>query len=117
VARIVPEYQKAAPSSHTQSKPIVPKAAARSSGIISVPLPQKPPLEGSQSLKEALAQALGKKEESKPSGNTQSKPVHAVDLKATLHAVAPKAEAAPKLPEDELRSMLAVDESLDNEQS
>jgi energy-coupling factor transporter ATP-binding protein EcfA2 len=103
VAKIIPEYQKAAPSSRPQSKPIKPQT------------PQKPPLAGSQSLKEALAQALGKKPQNEPSGNVQGKPVHAVDLKATLHAVAPKAEAAAKLPEDELRSMLAVDESLDNE--
>jgi hypothetical protein len=117
VAKIIPEYQKAAPSSRTPNKPTVPQT------------PQKPPLEGSQSLKEALAQALGKKPQNEPPGNVQGKPVHAVDLKATLHAVAPKAEApldeargkqalaAAKLPEDELRSMLAVDESLDNEQS
>jgi hypothetical protein len=103
VAKIIPEYQKTTASSRTPDKPIIPQVA------------QKPPLEGSQSLKEALAQALGKKPQNEPSSKAQGKPVHAVDLKATLNTVAPKAGAAAKLPEDELRSMLAVDESLDNE--
>ncbi|MGC9602310.1 MAG: type IV secretion system DNA-binding domain-containing protein [Minisyncoccia bacterium] len=119
VARIIPEYQKAAPSSRAPNKPIQSQAAARSG--ISVSLPPKPPLEGSQSLKEALAQALGKKPQNdKPRPQSGiNVPLHTPDLKATLHAVAPKAEAkapaAAKLPEDELRSMLAVDEGLDNE--
>jgi hypothetical protein len=68
-----------------------------------------PPLEGAKSLREALAKVTGKP--------YTPPPVHAHDLKATLQSVAPKAEA-PKpahkpaeLPEDVLRSMLAVDET------
>ncbi len=77
--------------------------------------PDQPPLGGAKSLREALAQVTGQK--------FTPPPVHAPDLKETLHTVAPKAEApAPAkrveaeakpagLPEDVLRSMLAVDET------
>jgi len=67
-------------------------------------VPDRPPLEGAKSLRDALAQATGKK--------IEPPPVHARDLKETLHTVAPKAEAKPVgLPEDVIRSMLAVDPS------
>jgi energy-coupling factor transporter ATP-binding protein EcfA2 len=127
VARIVPTYRKEVPSDVSQMRepprpPIAPRARPQE--------PAKPPLEGSQSLKEALAQALGNN--ATPTPIAPKEPIiHAPDLKATLHSIAPKAEApldeargkpAPhpprsiaELPEDELRSMLAVDESLDNE--
>ena len=111
MAKVIPAYRKTTPST-PKSRPAE---------------PQRPPLEGSQSLKDALAQALGAKPANKPETPKQPQ-VHAPDLKSTLHTVAPKAEAsAPyvppphpprtmaELPEDELRSMLAVDESLDNE--
>ncbi len=67
-----------------------------------------PPLEGARSLREALAKVTGNK--------APIVPVHALDLKETLHTVAPKAEAPQpnkpaELPEDVLRSMLAVDET------
>jgi hypothetical protein len=80
------------------------------------PVQSKPPLSGAKSLREALAQVTGEKAN-----------VHAPDLKETLRTVVPRAEVPPKsepiphpqsiaeLPADELRSMLAVDESWDNE--
>ncbi|HEY5383401.1 MAG TPA: type IV secretion system DNA-binding domain-containing protein [Candidatus Paceibacterota bacterium] len=145
VARVVPTYRKEVPKDVSQMRepprpPIAPRTLHPeprvpqrdvSKGTLTPPsgaVPLKPPLEGSQSLKEALAQALGKK----PLDETRAKepaPLHAPDLKDTLHSIAPKAEAAShsdavplhpprsmaELPEDELRSMLAVDESLDNE--
>lgn len=80
-----------------------------------------PPLDGARSLREALTKVTGQK--------FTPAPQHASDLKETLHTVAPTAEAKPTqksvepqnseggtqpkavgLPEDVLRSMLAVDE-------
>lgn len=81
---------------HTPKAPQTPQA------------PEKPPLSGAKSLREALELATHKK--------IEPPPVHARDLKQTLHTIAPKAEAHPKpppaggLPEDVIRSMLAVDE-------
>jgi hypothetical protein len=87
--------------------------------------PPAPPLEGARSLREALAQVTGKviaadRSVPPPQPNVP-KVEHAPDLKETLRTVAPQAEAptkpaheAPKpvgLPEDVLRSMLAVDET------
>jgi hypothetical protein len=79
--------------------------------------PPTPPLEGARSLREALAQITGK---NPPAGaapaahaprHAAATTVHAPDLKETLRTVAPKAEAKPaELPEEVLRSMLAVDE-------
>ena len=82
------------------------------------PPASKPPLSGSKSLREALAQVTGEKPR-----------VHAPDLKEVLHTLAPESEASaqkvsPKspnsmgeLPADELRSMLSVDEALDDEEA
>ncbi|HYF13241.1 MAG TPA: type IV secretion system DNA-binding domain-containing protein [Candidatus Paceibacterota bacterium] len=65
-----------------------------------------PPLDGAKSLREALSQVTGQK--------FTPTPVHAPDLKDTLHSVAPQAQATPhkpaELPEKVLREMLAVDE-------
>jgi hypothetical protein len=75
-----------------------------------VAVPQKPPLAGSTSLRDALAQAQA---------NASPAPaprIHAPDLKSTLHTLAPQAEARPvpaRLPEDEIRSMLDVDDEFD----
>jgi hypothetical protein len=68
--------------------------------------PERPALGGSKSLREALAQVTGHKPPA----------THARALKETLHAVAPHAEASSNgtgLPEDVIRSMLAVDPSID----
>ncbi|MDE1925522.1 MAG: hypothetical protein KGH79_05135, partial [Patescibacteria group bacterium] len=85
----------------------------------SKPSADKPPLPGAKSLREALAQVTGEKPQ-----------VHAPDLKETLRTVAPQApapaEPAPRaplshphtiaeLPPEELRSMLSVDETWDDE--
>ncbi len=152
VAKVVPAYRKevpevrkeihaapsatpkahvARPAKHAPRAPITPASATRSD--VSVPLPPRPALDGSQSLKDALAQALGHKPVlTPPAQETPPEPavvtIHAPDLKSVLHTVAPQAEAPAatrpephpprsmaELPEDELRSMLAVDESLDNE--
>jgi hypothetical protein len=72
------------------------------------PQQRAPALEGAHSLREALQMATGKKVE---------RPEHAPDLKQTLNKVVEevkKSPAAPEpsgLPEDVLRSMLAVDET------
>ena len=70
------------------------------------PQAERPALGGAKSLREALEQATGHKAE---------KPGHAPDLKDTLSRVAstpaPKKEdASGGLSEQELRTMLAVDE-------
>ncbi len=93
--------------------------------------PAKPPLSGATSLRDALAlaQAHAKNpaQETGPKSETafpQPVPaparVHAPDLKDTLHAIAPKAEnthaARPvpaQLPEEEIRSMLDVDDEIE----
>jgi hypothetical protein len=77
--------------------------------------PPPPPLEGAQSLREALAQVTGQRFAPASSPQpTQTKGTHAPDLKETLHTVAPKAQVQPskpaELPEEVLREMLAVDE-------
>jgi hypothetical protein len=84
-------------------------------------VPPPPPLEGSQSLRDALAQITGKPAAPaapQPAEPPQQKGVHAPDLRATLHNLAPKAEAsAPKpaeLPEAVMREMLAVDAEEEN---
>jgi hypothetical protein len=84
-------------------------------------VPPPPPLEGSQSLRDALAQITGKPAAQvapQPAEPPQQKGVHAPDLRATLHNLAPKAEAAaPKpaeLPEAVMREMLAVDAEEEN---
>ena len=100
--------------------------------------PEKPPLGGATSLREALAQVAAHKTGA-PVSTAPKPPAQKVtyisELKEVLHVVAPKAEApkteaepaaapqtAPKaeqkpagLPEDVLRSMLAVDEMGENE--
>jgi hypothetical protein len=96
------------PLSKPVPKPYVPK-----------PAPEKPPLEGATSLRDALAKAQARG--AAPSaGETHATPaptprVHAPDLKATLHDIAPKAEkqAPVGLPEDEIRSMLDVDDDIE----
>lgn len=67
--------------------------------------PQKPPLQGPKSLREALAQVTG----TKP-------PVHAPDLRETLQKLspAPQKEKAPnEIPPEILRDMLSVEEPRD----
>ncbi len=76
--------------------------------------PPPPPLEGAQSLREALAKVTGRPA-TPPSPSGTPKAVHAPDLKETLHTLAPKAQAPEahkpaELPEEVLREMLAVDE-------
>jgi len=74
------------------------------------PIVTKPPLQGATSLRDALAQAQA---------HTAPQPaprVHAPDLKHTLHTIAPQAEARTvpaQLPEDEIRSMLDVDDEIE----
>jgi hypothetical protein len=84
--------------------PASPQAASPTLPRRPKPQPERPPLNGAKSLREALEQATGHKVE---------KPPHAPDLKATLAKVAapkPPPSKPGGLPEDELRAMLAVDE-------
>ena len=74
------------------------------------PKSSTPPLEGSKSLREALQAVTGER--------APGPRIHAPDLKATIHNVAPHAAGSgphkktgpAELPENELRAMLAVDE-------
>lgn len=90
----------------------------------SKPVAPKPPLAGSSSLRDALLQAqahAGKKPEAAPAPEPAPTPrVHAPDLKNTLHTIAPQAEARAdarpvpaRLPEDEIRSMLDLDDDIE----
>jgi hypothetical protein len=87
--------------------------------------PERPPLEGTNSLREALMQATGKRVESEPVTTASAPSAHAApkatnNLKDTLRKIAPAAPApaqesasakkVPHLHNDELASMLAVDE-------
>jgi len=121
----VPQPQ---PVSHHKPKPVAHHAKP---ATVPVPMPAKPPLVGATSLRDALLQATrtAPKEEAvqtppipqKPAHTPAPARTHAPDLKQTLHTVAPKAEASVDkiqgkplaLPEDELRSMLAVDDDID----
>jgi len=100
------------PASVVTPPPSAPPVPPRPRPVPYVPpkVPERPPLAGSKSLREALEQATGKK--------VETTPIHARDLKETLHTVAPKAQApareAEELPEDVIRSMLAVDETDDD---
>jgi Type IV secretion-system coupling protein DNA-binding domain len=121
--RPVPQPRPAA----RRDSPSSPKAPAEKP-YTPKPVLEKPPLQGSTSLREALAQATGRKVETvsaqpaaaAPVPKPTPVPVHAPDLKQILHTIAPKAETRPQsravpagLPEDELRSMLDVDEARD----
>lgn len=101
-----------APIVQSQTAPPAPQRhhqPTHSSPHTEAPPKQSPPLEGAKSLKEALAKVIGQA--------YTPPPTHALDLKETLHTVAPKAEVSTphqkpaELPEDVLRSMLAVDET------
>ncbi|HEV8666665.1 MAG TPA: type IV secretion system DNA-binding domain-containing protein [Candidatus Paceibacterota bacterium] len=92
------------------------------------PTVAKPPLSGATSLRDALLQAqahaaaptedtptpassFAKASEDKPAPR-----IHAPDLKNTLHTIAPQAEARSvpaQLPEDEIRSMLDIDDDIE----
>jgi hypothetical protein len=116
-----PRPQSAAPRAYApQPRREPPKAPPK-------PAAAKPPLSGATSLREALAQATGRKTAAEPAPTPprptssiphRPVPVHAVDLKKTLHAIAPKAEARQtatgpaQLPEEEIRSMLDVDDEI-----
>jgi len=95
--------------------------------------PERPPLEGAHSLREALMQATGKSVESAPKEHTpapksQPAPKTHSSLKDTLRKIAPEqphqpdhkepaqAKKTPHLHNDELASMLAVDEIPDSDQ-
>jgi len=89
------------------------------------PRPDRPPLGGAHSLREALMQATGKKVESEPAPpapKAAASKTHS-NLKDTLRKIAPAADVptaqptkkGPPLHNDELASMLAVDEIPDVE--
>ena len=80
-----------------------PSAHVRAPAPKPAPAPQKPPLEGATSLKDALAQAMAKKE--------TEKQVPAPDLKETLEMVAPQTPKQAHLAPEVLHDMLAVDEA------
>ncbi|HWB33739.1 MAG TPA: type IV secretion system DNA-binding domain-containing protein [Candidatus Paceibacterota bacterium] len=91
-------------------------------------VPERPPLEGTNSLKEALARATSRRESRQEAPAPRTEPAHtpapkpaipdpSIDLRAALTSVAPQAAKKEEskqepagLPEDVLRSMLAVDE-------
>lgn len=73
----------------------------------------KPPLEGSSSLRDALAAITKKPEQSKPEPHAHSTPQHAADLRETLDKLSETSRKPASLPKDELRAMLSVDPNLD----
>ncbi len=82
-----------------------------------VPRPeaQRPPLTGENNLRDALAQATGKK--FSPSSSDEHKPgTHAPDLKEVLGHIAPEAKASSSstIPGKVVREMLAIDPDLPN---
>ncbi len=105
------------PVSPARPVPHTPKPAPK----VATHIPERPPLDGAKSLREALAAATGRPIGSETHQSKKVEPTsapvqpgkHAADLKEVLHTVAPKAEAstaAHGLPDDVIRSMLAVDE-------
>lgn len=121
-------------------RPQAPRTTQSERPVVSKPQVERPPLEGAHSLREALMQATGKKVESGPVATTPAPSAHvapkaASSLKDTLRKIAPSPhrlgqaplsgsgqaapastqepatiKKAPHLHNDELASMLAVDE-------
>lgn len=79
----------------------------------------KPPLEGSSSLRDALAAITAKKDEPQRPHQQQAEPhAHSTPqrspaLKETLDKIAQKSRKPASLPTDELRAMLSVDPDLE----
>ncbi len=89
---------------HLPAVPVASKPAPAPRATPAYTQPQKPPLAGPKSLREALAQVTG----TKPT-------VHAPDLRETLQRMAPpplvkKEEAPAEIPPEILRDMLSVEE-------
>lgn len=73
--------------------------------------PERPALEGSSSLRDALMAVTAKKPEaSKVESHAHSTPQHAPDLKDTLQKVAHKSPKPASLPKEKLEEMLKVEE-------
>ncbi len=116
---VVPVHQ---PQVRQEPPPAVPREERREERH-EEEAPQHPPLSGARSLKEALLQVTTSKPAPKEVPPPPRPPVlqgvsggqHAPDLKDTLSKLAPQAATTPPkpagLPEDVLRSMLAVDET------
>lgn len=110
VRRAVEEDTPMPPPTGERLPPVPkPKQEPRHSASRSTPAytqPQKPPLQGPKSLREALAQVTG----TKP-------PVHAPDLKTTLQRLSPAPERpqekSAEIPPDILKDMLSVEEPND----
>lgn len=98
------------------------KAPVHKPGPAAYTQPEKPPLPGPKSLREALAQVTVAR--SNAGAPTTKTPPHATDLKATLQKMAPaaakeepkKKDSSTEIPPDVLRDMLAVEEPRNNEQ-
>lgn len=105
---------------HIQKAPAprvqAPRAAPKPRVEKPAPEPEKPALEGSTSLRDALAAVTAKKPEApkthapKAEPHAHSTPQHAPDLKQTLEKVAPKHPKPASLPKEELEEMLKVEE-------
>jgi len=125
--KILSEQLASRPTPVTQSNPRPRPQAPRR-----VEQPERPPLEGTNSLREALMQATGKSVESAPREHapvpkSQPAPKTHASLKDTLRKIAPEqpnqpdqkdptqGKKTPHLRNDELASMLAVDEIPDSE--
>ena len=135
VSAAAPATVSAAPAPAEQPKPQAHESQPRPKREEPKPRmePELPPLGGATSLREALAQVTGHKAEPTPKPQPAPAPhtpkpkqTYVSELKDVLHVVAPQAEAPAKpaappatkpaeLPEDVLRSMLAVDEMGESE--
>jgi hypothetical protein len=127
--------QTPAPQVHHTPRPQTPRPAKPTpKPVVKAAPPAKPALAGSTSLKDALAMAqanAGRPREVAPDpiptpmpAPAPAAPIHAPDLRDTLHALAPKAEASydrtqvahpvpAELPEEEIRSMLDIDDDIE----
>ncbi len=107
--RAEPAHQKssAGPRLFAGQAPHAPKAA---------PEPEKPPLEGATSLRDALAAVTAKRPEApkaqmpKASAHAHSTPQKPAGLKDALEKVAHKSHKPASLPKEVLADMLSVDE-------
>ncbi|MCX6819800.1 MAG: type IV secretion system DNA-binding domain-containing protein [Candidatus Adlerbacteria bacterium] len=113
---------------HAPAPTPAPAMAPRPKPVVPAPRPvehqAKPPLGGTNSLREALASAMGKPagvvqepvrvpaQPQPPKTSPQPAAVHAPDLKETLGKIVGQGQAA-HLPEKVLQEMLKVDETLD----
>jgi hypothetical protein len=113
-----------APQAPREPRREAPHAAPAPKPPAETPAPERPALEGSSSLRDALAAiTAGKNQATEPKKAVHKPDAHAhahttpplggSDLKEALDKVAKKAPSPASLPKEELRAMLSVDPELE----